>query len=77
MSICRNPSSIAASIIIRLTTQIDRWQSNTGQFWSKEQIIDVAKYLNQNFYKLPAPEDERAIQVPPRMALPLSKLTLR
>jgi mono/diheme cytochrome c family protein len=59
-----------------LTVQIDRWQRNTGQFWSKEQIVDVARYLNKNFYKLPSPDDERAFRNKPTLSPPLTKLSL-
>jgi len=35
-----------------LLYQVSRWQKNTGQNWSSEEINDTAAYLNQTFYKL-------------------------
>jgi mono/diheme cytochrome c family protein len=39
-----------------LKAQVRRWQSNIGVDWSEEDVNDVARYLNANFYRLPAPE---------------------
>lgn len=33
--------------------QVTRWQTLSGQNWRKEEVADVATYLNQRFYKLP------------------------
>jgi mono/diheme cytochrome c family protein len=44
-----------------LRTQIERWQTNIGQKWTREQISDVAKYLNTSFYKL-APADQALLK---------------
>jgi len=36
-----------------LRYQIARWQRISGQNWSREEIDDVAAYLNREFYGLP------------------------
>ena len=36
-----------------LRYQVARWQNVTGQNWSKDEINDVAAYLNQMFYQVP------------------------
>src|SRR6476660_4375341 len=36
-----------------LRYQVSRWQRNAGQNWSREEIEDVAAYLNQIFYRTP------------------------
>lgn len=33
--------------------QVTRWQALSGQNWRKEEVADVAAYLNERFYKLP------------------------
>jgi mono/diheme cytochrome c family protein len=47
-----------------LRTQIERWQANIGQRWTREQITDVAKYLNQVFYKFSPSDQARSGQLP-------------
>jgi mono/diheme cytochrome c family protein len=47
-----------------LRTQVERWQGNIGQRWTRGQISDVAKYLNQMFYKF-SPSDEARSALPP------------
>ena len=39
-----------------LLQQVDRWQAVAGQNWSATEVSDVASYLNERFYQLPAPE---------------------
>jgi len=34
-----------------LVAQIERWQRNTGLGWSREEVDDVARYLNRSIYK--------------------------
>jgi hypothetical protein len=34
-----------------ILVQVRRWQSTLGLNWSEEKILDVANYLNENFYK--------------------------
>jgi mono/diheme cytochrome c family protein len=36
-----------------LRYQVSRWQRISGQSWSREEIDDVAAYLNRVFYDLP------------------------
>jgi mono/diheme cytochrome c family protein len=36
---------------ITLKGQVDRWQLTIGQSWSRQQIDDVTRYLNGQFYK--------------------------
>jgi mono/diheme cytochrome c family protein len=38
-----------------LRYQVTRWQKIAGQNWSREEIDDVAAYLNGTFYELPCP----------------------
>lgn len=38
-----------------LRYQVSRWQRIAGQNWSREEIDDVAAYLNQIFYQTPCP----------------------
>jgi len=38
-----------------LRYQVARWQQYAGQSWSREEIEDVASYLNQVFYGIPCP----------------------
>ena len=38
-----------------LRYQVSRWQKIAGQDWSREDIDDVAAYLNGVFYGLPCP----------------------
>jgi mono/diheme cytochrome c family protein len=38
-----------------LRYQVVRWQRSEGQNWSREEIDDVAAYLNTVFYSLPCP----------------------
>jgi len=36
-----------------LTAQVSRWQGNAGLDWSADEILDVARYLNATYYRLP------------------------
>jgi hypothetical protein len=38
-----------------LVGRVTRWQAVAGQNWSQGDIDEVAVYLNERFYKLPAP----------------------
>jgi mono/diheme cytochrome c family protein len=38
-----------------LLYQVDRMQKNAGQKWEMAEIIDVAAYLNDEFYQMPCP----------------------
>jgi mono/diheme cytochrome c family protein len=39
-----------------LLGQVSRWQAIARQDWTEAEIRDVAAYLNQRFYRLPAPD---------------------
>ena len=39
-----------------LLFQVSRWQRIAGQDWSREEIDDVAAYLNALFYDVPCPQ---------------------
>jgi mono/diheme cytochrome c family protein len=36
-----------------LTANVRRWQAQTGQRWSDDDIAAVARHLNQRYYRLP------------------------
>jgi mono/diheme cytochrome c family protein len=38
-----------------LIEQVTRWQNIAGQTWRREDIEDVAAYLNRQFYRVPCP----------------------
>jgi mono/diheme cytochrome c family protein len=38
-----------------LRYQVMRWQNLAGQNWSRDEIDDVAAYLNRLFYEVPCP----------------------
>ena len=38
-----------------LMQQVTRWQTVAGQSWQREDIEDVAAYLNRRFYHVPCP----------------------
>jgi mono/diheme cytochrome c family protein len=42
-----------------LTAQVARWQSNAGLGWSRDEILDVVRYLNATYYRFP---DEAPLQ---------------
>jgi hypothetical protein len=39
-----------------LLYQVSRWQKIAGQDWSRDEINDVAAYLNGTFYEAPCPQ---------------------
>jgi mono/diheme cytochrome c family protein len=39
-----------------LQSEIGRWQAVEGLRWNREDIADVARYLNGIYYRYPAPE---------------------
>lgn len=39
-----------------LLFQVSRWQRTAGLNWSREEIGDVAAYLNRVFYDIPCPK---------------------
>jgi mono/diheme cytochrome c family protein len=50
-----------------LQAQVRRWQRNTGLKWSDQEIADVTRYLNGQFYHF-APPARQAGEPAPRLA---------
>lgn len=36
-----------------LKAQVRRWQASNGQGWNEADIVEVARYLNDTFYRYP------------------------
>jgi cytochrome c553 len=54
-----------------LRAQVRRWESNIGMNWSDDDIVAVARYLNEHYYRFPAPETTAAVKRPsPRASAP-------
>ena len=54
-----------------LKGQVFRWQSNTGLSWTDDDVVAVAGYLNDLYYRFPAPGRTVALQRPlPRTSTP-------
>ena len=54
-----------------LRAQVRRWESNIGMNWSDDDIVAVARYLNEHYYGYPAPETTAAVDRPsPRASAP-------
>jgi len=51
-----------------LRLQVLRWQGNTGLAWSDDDIAAVTRYLNDLYYRFPAPGSPMALQRPPSRA---------
>ncbi len=49
-----------------LRKQVSRWQANTGLGWSDDDIVAVTRYLNDLYYRFPAPDSPLALERPPR-----------
>ncbi len=49
---------------ITLKGQIDRWQTIIGQSWNRQQMDDVASYLNGQFYKFDPASESRTEKSP-------------
>jgi mono/diheme cytochrome c family protein len=47
-----------------LRAQVFRWQANTGLAWSEGEIAAVTRYLNDLYYRYPAPGSPVALQWP-------------
>src|SRR5450432_4808166 len=47
-----------------LRMQVLRWQGNTGLAWSDDDIAAVTRYLNDLYYRFPAPGSPVALQRP-------------
>jgi hypothetical protein len=44
-----------------LSTQVRRWQANTGLAWSDADITEVARYLNETIYRYPQPNNRAGL----------------
>ena len=54
-----------------LRAQVLRWQSNTGLGWADDDVVAVTRYLNDLYYRFPAPGRTVALQRPlPRTSTP-------
>ena len=51
-----------------LRLQVLRWQGNTGLAWSEDDIAAVTRYLNDLYYRYPAPGSPVALQRSPPLA---------
>ncbi len=51
-----------------LRMQVLRWQGNTGLAWSDDDIAAVTRYLNDLYYRFPAPGSPVALQRPLSLA---------
>lgn len=40
-----------------LKALVRRWQASAGQFWSEAEIVEVARYLNEAYYRFPQSAD--------------------
>lgn len=50
----RNPRS--ARTFDHIRAFVARWDRELGAAWTNEEINDVARYLNEKYYKYPCPE---------------------
>jgi hypothetical protein len=52
-----------------LRVQVLRWEGNTGLAWSDDDVVAVTRYLNDLYYRFPAPGRPVALQRPsPRVS---------
>ena len=40
-----------------LKALVRRWQGSAGQFWNEDDIVAVARYLNEAYYRFPPSSD--------------------
>ena len=45
-----------------LRAQVRRWESNIGMNWNDNDIVAVARYLNEHYYRFPEPETTAALE---------------
>ena len=45
-----------------LLSQVRRWQGNTGLGWSEQDIVDVTRYLNGQYYHFAPPARQAGLQ---------------
>ncbi len=46
-----------------LLVQVRRWQANAGLGWNEDDILQVARHLNDTIYRLPHPLARQALMV--------------
>lgn len=47
-----------------LRAQVHRWESNIGMNWSDDDIVAVARYLNEHYYRFPSADTKAAVDRP-------------
>ena len=56
---------------LSLRAQVRRWESNIGMNWSDNDIVAVARYLNEHYYRFPSADTKAAVDRPsPRASAP-------
>lgn len=45
-----------------LRAQVYRWQDNTGLAWSDDDVTAVTRYLNDLYYRFPAPGNQATVE---------------
>jgi hypothetical protein len=54
-----------------LRAQVLRWESNIGMNWTDDDIVAVARYLNEHYYRFPAADPRATVErLPPRASTP-------
>ncbi|MBE0626227.1 MAG: cytochrome c [Burkholderiales bacterium] len=51
-----NRNSRKAGSYGALRAQVLRWSAQAGGVWTEEEIDDVARYLNERYYRFPCPQ---------------------
>ena len=46
-----------------LLVQVRRWQTNTSQAWTEDDILQVARHLNDSIYRFPRPLARQSLMV--------------
>jgi mono/diheme cytochrome c family protein len=49
-----------------LKAQVRRWQERAGQYWNDDDIVEVARYLNDAYYRFPLSSDAVSWLAPAR-----------
>ena len=52
-----------------LRAQVLRWQGNTGLAWSDDDVLAVTRYLNDLYYRFPAPGKPVALRASLRTSI--------
>jgi mono/diheme cytochrome c family protein len=50
----------AANNWVSLKAEVERWQKISGLGWREEDVTDVARYLNAQYYRFPEPPADAA-----------------